>query len=423
MEKKDINPWWFNGKVQDFYSSLEKRELFFDIKEYIKSKQIISLIGLRRVGKTVLFHHLIEFLLKDNPKENILYFSFDLMSEDIEKVLKDYAETVDINLKKDKIFVFLDEIQKHKNWENELKILYDNYPNIKFFVSGSATLFIEKKTKESLAGRILSFKLFPLNFREYLKFREVNFDRKKLSLYSEVLKRNFEDYLLTGGFPEVVKKGDKINNEEKTEIVKYIFELVMERVIYIDIPSVFTIDEPELLKNLFKVFSSNPGMIIDYESLADDLKKNRKTISNYLLYLEKAFLIKKIYNYGGNFLTSEKKMKRFYPFSSSFCYLFDNVEMGKIVETCFLMNSRADFFKRDGKKEVDFIIEKESNLIPVEIKYKNSLKKRDANNLVDFCKKKNIKKALLLTKEIEKIEKIDNVKINFVPVWKWILLN
>lgn len=415
MKIENLNPWWFNGKIQDEYSKLKKRELFFEIEKYTTNKQIISLTGLRRVGKTVLFHHLIEKLLEKNPKEKILYFSFDMAVSGIEQAVKEYSEKLNLDLKKDRLFIFLDEIQKANNWENELKLLYDNYPNIKFFISGSATLFIEKKTKESLAGRILSFKLFPLSFKEYLDFMGINYSTKNIKIYSDTLRKSFEKYLVDGGFPEV------INEEDISKINKYIFDLVMEKVIYIDIPSVFKVEEPDLLKSLFQIVCSNPGILGDYESLASDLKRNRKTISNYLLYLEKAFLIKRVYNFSSNLLTSEKKLKRFYPSSSSFCYLFDNPEIGKNVETSFLMNSKAKFFSRTGNKEVDFILTDKKKNLPIEIKYRNSINSKNIKPLVDFCKSKSLKKGVVLTKGMDKEETYDEIEINFIPIWNWFL--
>jgi len=417
MKIENLNPRRFNGKIQEEYSKLKKRELFFEIEKYSTNKQIISLTGLRRVGKTVLFHHLIENLLKKNPKENIFYFSFDIAVSGIEQAIKEYSEKLNLDLKKDKLFVFLDEIQKADNWENELKLLYDNYPNIKFFISGSATLFIEKKTKESLAGRILSFKLFPLSFKEYLDFMEIDYSVKNIKIYSDTLRKYFEKYLVHGGFPEIIHEDDAI------KINRYIFDLVMEKVIYIDIPSVFKIEEPDLLKSLFKIVCAKPGILGDYESLASDLKRNRKTISNYLLYLEKAFLIKKVYNFSNNLLTSEKKLKRFYPSSSSFCYLFNDPKVGKNVETGFLMNSEAIFFSRIGEKEVDFILTDKKKVLPIEIKYKNNIRSKDIKSLVNFCKSKNLKKAVVLTKGLDKKENCGGIEINFVPIWNWLIQN
>ncbi len=414
MEIEDINPWWTTSKIQEEFIGLHKRELFNEIAPYIKNKQIIAITGLRRVGKTVIMHHVIEYLLKQVPKENILYYNFDLFDKKIEKILDSFKQKVKTDIKKEKVFVFLDEIQKHKEWENELKVLYDNFPNMKFFISGSSSLFIEKKTKESLAGRVFSFVLKPLTFKEYLKLRKIEFDKKRILLYRSKIEKYLEHYLKTGGFPEL------INEDSEVKISKYMKELVIDKVIFIDIPNVFKIDEPALLSNILSVISSNPGMILDYESLANDLNRNRKTISNYILYLEKAFLIKKLYNYSRNTLTSEKKLKRFYPISTAFSFLF-NAEKGKIIENSILMNYEIKFFSRIGEKEVDFIITEKNKTIPIEVKYKDNIKEKEIKGLLKFMEKHSINEGAVITKENESEKSINKKKIKFIPLWKFLL--
>jgi len=104
----ESNPWWrkklkINYKDRDIYQKLQK---------YIDAKQIIALTGLRRVGKTVLMHHIIDYLLKIKiSPNNIVYFNFDLSKESIEEILKEYKEITNVDYKKENIFVFLDEIQ------------------------------------------------------------------------------------------------------------------------------------------------------------------------------------------------------------------------------------------------------------------------------------------------------------------------
>ena len=84
-------------------------------------------------------HHLISHLIKNKTKpESIVYYSFDLSTDDIESILEDHKKITDIDYKKEKIFCFLDEVQKVENWQNKIKLLYDNYRNIKFLVSALA---------------------------------------------------------------------------------------------------------------------------------------------------------------------------------------------------------------------------------------------------------------------------------------------
>ncbi len=411
---EDINPWWKTSSVEAEILNLDRRELFEEIVNYVKDKQIIAITGLRRTGKTVLMHHLIDYLLKQHPRESILYYSFDLFDSKIEAILEYYEKKVGIPVKKEKVFVFLDEIQKHNNWENELKVLYDNFSNIKFFISGSSSLFIEKKTKESLAGRTFSFNLMPLTFKEYLKLKKIRFDKKRVSLYKREIEDAFEHYLKTGGFPELINELDEI------KISRYIKELIVDKIIYIDIPQTFKIEEPALLLTILSIISSNPGMIVDYESLASDLKRNRKTISNYMAYLEKAFLIKKVYNYSRNILTSEKKLKKFYSTSTAFSYLF-NAEKGRIIENSILMNHDFKFFSRTGEKEVDFIAKENSKVIPIEVKYSSKIREKEIKGLLKFMEKYDITKGFVITKDYESEEKIKGNKIRFIPLWKWLL--
>jgi len=413
MDIKDINPWWRTSKIEEEYNALPRRDLFKEIISYAKERQIIAINGLRRVGKTVIMHQIIGLFLEKYSKEKILYYSFDLFDTKIEDILKSYKEILDVDIKKEKIFVFLDEIQKHENWENELKILYDNYKNIKFFISGSNSLFIEKKTKESLGGRVFSFILNPLTFKEYLRLKNIKISRN-ISLFEDDIKKALRHYLRIGGFPELidVKEGMKIN--------KYIRELVIDRVIFIDIPKVFDIEEPELLVKILSIISSKPGMIVDYESLADDLGRNRKTLSNYIFYLEKAFLIKKLYNYSKNLLTSEKKLKRFYPTSTAFSFLFD-AAMGEIIENVVLMNSDFRFFSRKGEKEVDFINVDKKRVLPIEVKYSKKMKGKEIKGLVKFMDEYGIKEGVVISEDYEIEKQVKGKKIKFIPLWRWLL--
>lgn len=417
MKIEDFNPWWKTGRISEDYDKLKERALFKEIVEYVDERQIVVLTGLRRTGKTVLLYHLVRHLVKDgiNPR-NIVYFNFDLAMFEVDKILEDYKNITNTDYEKEKIFVFLDEIQKLDDWQNKLKLIYDNNRNIKFFVSGSSSLFIEKRTKESLAGRSFSFHLLPLRFIEYVILKEKEDFLKKPVLYGKELERELKEYTKSGGFPELIDQKDDF------KIKKYVKELVIDKIIYIDIPLVFEIEEPELLQKLLSIVSSSPGMVLDYETLANDLQRNRRTISNYLFYLEKSFLVNKLYNFSKNLLTSEKKMKRFYPTTTALANLFCT-DLGKVIETLVLQNSDFRFFYRKGGKEVDFVNKKP--VFPVEVKSSDSVNKNTKVNLLDFMGKFKVNKGIVITKskEGEVLEEWFGIKkrISYVPLWKWLL--
>ena len=182
----------FHWKEGFFYNFSKKRKLFNKLVKEIKSQQIISLIGLRRTGKTTILKQLIDYLIQEKVKrENIIFYSFDENQPKIADVIQDYENSVGKTIleTKERIYIFLDEIQKLKNWQNQIKYYYDNYKNIKFFVSGSSSLFIKKQTQESLAGRIYEFILEPLSFDEFLIFRNRDDLLKKPDLLQDSIKK------------------------------------------------------------------------------------------------------------------------------------------------------------------------------------------------------------------------------------------
>jgi hypothetical protein len=206
---EQFNDWWTTGKVRANLLKPYKRPLFHQILKYHDDKQIILVYGLRRVGKTTLFYQLIQQLLDDGVDPgNILYFSFDVTKAELKDVLRTYEQE---KLRRNfdsaaRIFIFFDEIHKTGDWQNELKIFYDLYPNIKFFICGSASISIQKRATESLAGRMYDFMLNPLSFNEFLKLKGVPVEFDEWQLYERSVLPLFHDYLLKGGFPEILEE-------------------------------------------------------------------------------------------------------------------------------------------------------------------------------------------------------------------------
>ena len=416
-----IEKYNFHWQEGFFYNFPKERKLFNDLVKEIKSKQIISVIGLRRTGKTTILKQLIDHLIKSEKikREHILFYSFDEEQPKIEQIIQDYETRLgkDIFKIKDKIYIFLDEIQKLEKWQNQIKYFYDYYKNIKFFITGSSSLFIKKQTQESLAGRIYEFILNPLSFEEFLVFRNKEELLEKKNLFQDSLRKEFLSYQKRQ-FIELVYE-----SEEKTG--QYIRTMV-EKIIFQDIPKIFPIEHEELLLKILKIVASNPGMLSDYESLSKELGISRITLSNYFFYLKESFLIKKLYNFSSNMLTSEKKMKRFYLTTTSFFpFLNDKVDEAKLMENLVVVSVNAKFFWRTPQKyEVDIILEENGKIIPLEVKYKENITAKDLKNLLRFCERFNVKEALMITKNKsgETEFKLKNkIKIKFIPAYKFLL--
>ena len=395
------------------YPFVKKRRFFDSVLKYLDKKQIVELIGLRRVGKTILLFQIINHLLenKKNPF-SIWYFTFDEEKIKLENLLQSFAAQTQVDFRREKVFVFLDEIQKLDDFQSQIKIYYDLYPNLKFFISGSTSLFVKKKTQESLAGRIKSFFLSPLSFEEYLYFKDKNVLLEKPLAFKPEIEKEFEIFLGS----QLIESIDFSEEKERKEY----FISIIKKIIFEDIPPVFSIDNPNILWKLVKIIGQNPGVFINYQNLSGEIGVSNKTLSRYLFCLEESFLVKKVYNFSRNLITSEKKMKRFYLASPSFSWaVADFTETGRLVENFAVSLKDYNFFWRDAyKHEVDFVEVKNGEIIPIEIKYKNRFSKKDFKNLILFSKKFNAKKAVLFGKILEKKSvEIDSLKISQEPIY------
>jgi hypothetical protein len=424
-----FNRWWDSCQVEKIYLKPYKRALFFTLEKFLDTRQIILIYGLRRVGKTTLLYQLIDSLLKKGiDKKDILYFSFDEKAASLKEVFKNYSELAlgeDI-LKRKKIYVFLDEVQKLEDWQNQLKVFYDLYPNVKFIVSGSASLIISKGAKESLAGRVYELLLPLLDFSEYLEMlgEKVRIDNifdfeslRKTYLKKERLSPLFFSYLKKGGFIEIIKEEDDLKIKEYSKSI-------LERVIFGDIVMTFGVKQPQVLKSILEITASNPGFLLDYSKLARIFNRDQRVIADYVEYLKYSLLVKTLYNFSGSRFISERKLKKIYLASTNFIYQFYSEKFkdpgfsGKIVENLIASFDDNQFFWRERQNEVDLVLK---NNIPLEIKYKANLTKEDLKGISKFIEKFGPKKAIVLTKDELKIDIINKTQIYFIPAWMYML--
>lgn len=408
------NPWWQKEAIEEI-KNYKPRLLLKQVWRYLEDPQIIAVLGLRRTGKSVLLLQIIQKLIKSKkvPSKRILYFSFDeILGKDpeiIEKVLEIYENEI---LKQDlkNTFIFFDEVNHLKNWQVFLKRYYDLKANIKFFISGSSSIYL-KKTKESLAGRIYEFELKPLDFREYLYLK--GFKLQDINLQRLTLKKELNKYFISGSLPEIIAETDFF------KIKKYINSLV-DKIIFYDIPKVYDIAEPEALKTIFSFIAQKPGMILEYQSIARDLGLSYQTVSKYVGYLEKSYLIKLVYNFRGSPIARARKLKKAYPgaiglvagFLDSEKELLQNLP--SLAENLVCLKLKAKWFWRKYT-EADFYHQNQV----IEVKYTEQ--KPDIKNVLLACRDLKTKKLLIITKDLEKKENIQGIDVEFVPLWKWLL--
>ena len=403
---REFNPFW-TSPIRIEYRD---RTVYERLKRFIKEPQIISLCGLRRVGKTTLLQKIIQDILEENAPDSVLYFSFDDFQDlELFDVLDSFREIH----KKEPRFLFFDEVQKLPNWAEKVKILYDT-KKYKIFVSGSESLFLRRGAGESLAGRIYEFEIKKLSFMEYLGFVGKTKMAEKPQLYEVELKIELWNYLLSGGFPELIGK------EDKAMIKQYVKSTIIEKIVFKDMAKMYPIENPAELIRILDIIVDNPGMIVDFSSLSQELGIWRQTLSKYFEYLEMAHLVVKLYNFSRNRITSEKSLKRFYPTFLTPVLTEDSEERtGKLMETACVIATDAKFFWRDKyKDEVDIVLQKGRDIVPIEIKYRNQPSQN--RGMEKFQKKYKCKEAFIVTKDARRKAK-DSDGVEWVPVHEFLL--
>lgn len=422
------NPWWRNETIT---IPSFKRDLFEEIQTYISSKQILAIIGLRRVGKTILMTQILQSL--DVPKNNICYISFDDIDfqqyTTADELINYFLEFSDKNNMR---YLFFDEIQKLPNWADIIKTYYDSEENIKIIISGSASLDVQHH-KESLAGRIFTFNLPVLTFQEFVRYyqleNKISKDKilheydLKFSHKKERYNSLFKQYILKGAFPELLD----VDIKNKDFIAKYIKESVIEKTI-VDI-SRLTKENEKIIYELLRLLANSTARTFEIVNLANVLGINRNRVADALTLLEKSFLIKITYNCTASVAKQVRTNKKQYLAHSCIVitmldYPFEVITTeiaGYLVEGIISHAVKnASFWRTPQKDEVDIVI-KGKKFMPIEVKYQNQITDADCKTLVKFCKKYKVKKGLVITKEALETRNYDDIKLDLIPAWVFLL--
>lgn len=410
-----FNEWWATRHVKGSLLKEYKRPAFHEVVRYVDDRQIIVIYGLRRVGKTTIMYQVIDTLLRSGVDSNkILYFSFDESSVDFEDLIKTYEREVLKSTLSDsgRVFIFLDEVQKVRDWQEKIKVYYDLYPDIKFFLSGSASISVQKRAKESLAGRIYDFPVYPMSFSEFLEFKSIKFELGDWKIYENSVAPLFYDYLSKGGFPEIIEETDE------NKIHQYIRNTVVDRILMIDLPQEFGLKDIELLRTLVEMIGTNPGFTLNYDSLSKDLKRSKPTVINYFNYLEYALVIKLVKNLRKSVMSSSRKMKKVYFSNAAFCFPFlqtplDGALFGKVVENFVVQETGANHYFRINGKELDFVVRTVKGFVPIEVKYG----KFDIVEIAGLMKKVGFKWGIIVTKDSFEKKFVGDIEIVAVPAW------
>lgn len=427
-----------------------KRELTEELEKWIDRKEIIAIKGPRQAGKTTMLHILKEYLItqKKISPDNIIYITFE--DRDIlDAFSKDPKGYVNAYLREEsssKLYFLIDEFQYLTDGGQKLKLLYDTYENIKFIITGSSSLEITEHTAKYLVGRVFSFYLYQFNFGEYLQTKPRNIQnvykeasksisdfldkgksfniKIKEDIFAKDLSRYFEDFVIFGGYPEVIKAG---NLETKRMVLKNIYDTYITK----DIVGLLRIKDISGFRQVVSLLANQIGNLLNLHTLASDSGSYFRQLKQYLSVLEETFIIKNLKPYFKNRTTELKKNPKIYfvdtglrnQIINNFNKFEIRADIGNLVENVdffSLYQKREEgirYWRTLGQAEVDFILKQRDKITPIEAKY-SLMKSPEVNrSLKNFINLYKPPRALVLTKGFWGKTRVDNTEILFVPVW------
>lgn len=252
----------------------------------LNSLQKISLIlGARQVGKTTLIKNIQKtFEAKD---KRVLYLDCD--TEEEKNVINTTSKTSLRQLVSNIDLLVVDEAQRLDNPGLTLKIIYDNFPQVKVLATGSSSFELKNKMSDPLTGRYVDLILYPLSFTEILASQDSANDK----LAKNQADALFPQVLLYGFYPDVYNEGNPQNKQ-------LFLNKIAESYLFKDILSFGNIRNSQAIKDLARALAYQIGSEVNENELSGRVKIDRKTVVSYLDILEKSFVIKKIHPYSKN---------------------------------------------------------------------------------------------------------------------------
>ena len=384
-----------------------------------KDTEFIKVItGVRRSGKSTLLLMFKDYLINNGIKnDNIIYINFESAIYDDIKNYKDLYNYVKEKVKKDMIYLLLDEVQNVESWERAINSFKVDF-KIDIYLTGSNAYLLSSELSTLLSGRYIEIKMYPLSFSEYLIFN--NYDNKDLD-------DKFNEYLKYGGLPAITLIKD--NNELVLSYLNDIYNTIVKK----DIIDRNNIKDVALLENIIKYLSNNIGSSVSSTKISDYLnsnkiveKSNHQTIDNYLNMLEKSFIMYKANRTDIKSKALLKTLGKYYISDTGIRNIilgFRNIDEGHLLENVvYLELLRRGYRVNIGKSndyEVNFVAEN-----PNDIKYyqvtksllNEEVKMRELRSLESIAD--NYEKIILtMDKSINK----DYNEIKVVNIIDWLL--
>ncbi|MBS3092090.1 ATP-binding protein [Candidatus Pacearchaeota archaeon] len=389
------------------------------ISKYLDKKEVIAIVGARQCGKTTLMKHILLGL------KNAKFITFE-DREILEFFSKDLKSFIELYVKNNK-YLFIDEFQYAKQGGKQLKYIYDNF-DVKIIISGSSSSDLSIHSIKYLVGRIFVFTLYPFSFGEFLSYKDgkLYYLYKKKDLSSQLIgkvNQYYEEFVTYGGYPRVIISNDK---EEKIEVLKNIYNTYFLK----EIKEILQLQEDFKLSRLIKLLAIQTGSIANYHELSSSTDFSYHDLMKNLNILKKTFICIENRPFFTNKRKEIVKSPKYFFLDNGFRNIILNnfqrleerTDKGAINENFVaseLVKSDIElrYWKTKAGAEVDFILEKDGIILPLEIK--TTLKNKNiTRSFRSFIEEYSPKKGIVLSTEFSGKMELKKSVIEFFPIFQ-----
>jgi hypothetical protein len=423
------NPHW----QQTRYEEGVRRDALDKALSYLDIPHVISIVGVRRCGKSTLLRQMINYLLSERgvEPERILFLNLETpalgaLRHDITNLETLYSDYLKLAKPKGQIYFFLDEAHFFPEWQIFVKSHYEQ-KKIKFFITGSNSQLLSSEYITLLSGRTLPVEIFPFSFAEFIRARGMN-DRDPIGLAARAdhLKSLLEEYLQFGGFPEVAFLTDATVKSE-------ILSMYSRNILFQDIAPRFNVKKSSDLENLYYYLLSNIASLCTYNSLAKAINLNDKTVKDYMAFFADAYLLLSADVYDCSVKQRIRSPRKVYTIDTGMAAvgsLSYSKNTGRLMENLvFLDLLRRGFdityYRTKNNLEVDFLCRRErmmAALVQTCLDMRDEqTRKREIRALEKAMEETGLQESVIVTLEEEGEQNVSSGRITVVPAHKYLL--
>ncbi|MDY4753684.1 MAG: ATP-binding protein [Prevotella sp.] len=378
-------------------------------------------VGVRQAGKSYLLYQRVKELLGCGINlHDIVYVNFDderllgMTTDDFDLILQAYY-----SMYGGQPIFFFDEIQNVDGWANFARRLANQKHRV--YVTGSNAKMLSRDIETVLGGRYLSVNVFTYSFEEYLKAIGISVSGgSQYGRKANELQRHFRTYFEWGGFPELV------NFREKRVWLNSLYN----RIFFNDLVVRHKVKNEDSLRMCIRRLAESVMQPCSLNRLSNLVKStgmpcSPSTVMEYVRYLQESCLLISLDNYASKFVDKET-VKKHYFIDNGLLHLFINNPDTALLENLCAIN----LYKRYGKGvyyfnrniEVDFYVPDEKLAIQASFRMsEEATLEREIKALVALHGLYETQRNLIITYEDEGIMERDGIKIEIIPVWKWLL--